>query len=51
MNERQALLLTYGHFFAEFLEHLSPVRLGLFDLNTCVGLRYGMLVIKLRSFS
>jgi len=39
--QRQALLLTYGCFFAEFLEDLSLVRLGLLDLPTCVGLRYG----------
>ena len=37
----QALLLTYGRFFAEFLGDLSLVRLGLLALNTCVGLRYG----------
>ena len=45
------LLLTYGRFFAEFLEDLSLVRLGLLALNTCVGLRYGLYSIKLRSFS
>ena len=39
----EALLLTYGCFFAEFLEDLSLVRLGLLDLPTCVGLRYGFL--------
>ena len=33
--------LTYGRFFAEFLEDLSLVRLGLLALITCVGLRYG----------
>lgn len=48
---RQALSLTYGRFFAEFLEDLSLVRLSLLDLNTCVGLRYGRHVLKLRSFS
>ena len=37
----QALLLTYGCFFAEFLEEQSPVRLSLLDSTTCVGLRYG----------
>ena len=37
----QALSLTYGRFFAEFLEDISLVRLGLLDLTTCVGLRYG----------
>lgn len=48
---RQALSLTYGCFFAEFLEDTSLVRLGLLDLITCVGLRYGFSTIKLRSFS
>ena len=49
--EGQALSLTYGRFFAEFLEDLSLVRLSLLDLNTCVGLRYGRHMLKLRSFS
>ena len=39
----QALSLTYGRFFAEFLEDLLLVHLGLLDLTTCVGLRYGHL--------
>lgn len=47
----QALSLTYGRFFAEFLEDLSLVRLTLLELNTCVGFRYGRHVLKLRSFS
>ena len=38
---RQALSRSYGRFFAEFLKDLSLVRLGLLDLTTCVGLRYG----------
>ena len=37
----QTLFRSYGRFFAEFLEDLSLVRLGLLDLTTCVGLRYG----------
>ena len=37
----QALSLTYGRFFAEFLEDLLLVHLGLLDQTTCVGLRYG----------
>jgi len=49
--EGQALLLTYGRFFAEFLEDLSLVRLGLLDLTTCVGFRYGSNLFNLRSFS
>ena len=28
-------------YFAEFLNNASPVGLGLLDLSTCVGLRYG----------
>ena len=47
----QTLLLTYGRFFAEFLEDLSLVRLGLLALNTCVGLRYGSRIDERRSFS
>ena len=42
----QALLLTYGRFFAEFLGDLSLVRLGLLALNTCVGLRYGLHTVE-----
>ena len=49
--ERQTLLLTYGRFFAEFLEDLSLVRLALLELNTCVGLRYGPHIVMLRGFS
>ena len=50
-QERQALFQSYGCFFAEFLEDLSLVRLGLLDLITCVGLRYGFYCINLRYFS
>jgi|GEM_PF-4688528 len=39
----QALLLTYGRFFAEFLNEESLVPLGLLALSTCVGLRYDSL--------
>ncbi len=42
-GEGQALSLTYGRFFAEFLEDILLVRLGLLDLTTCVGMRYGRL--------
>ena len=44
-------MLTYGRFFAEFLEDLSLVRLRLLAQITCVGLRYGLHIDKLRSFS
>lgn len=37
----RTLSLSYGRFFAEFLEDLSLVRLSLLDSTTCVGLRYG----------
>ena len=47
----QALFRSYGCFFAEFLDDLSLVRLGLLDLITCVGLRYGFRINNLRSFS
>ena len=46
----QALLRTYGRFFAEFLEKHSPVRLGLLDLITCVGLRYGVFLYNVEAF-
>ncbi len=42
----QALSRSYGRFFAEFLEDLSLVRLGLLDLITCVGLRYGSVLVE-----
>ena len=32
-------------FIAEFLDHLSPVRLSLLDQPTCVGCRYGKIYI------
>ena len=38
---RQTLSLSYGRCIAEFLKKGSLVRLGLLDLSTCVGLRYG----------
>ena len=47
----EALSRSYGCFFAEFLGEPSLVRLGLLDLTTCVGLRYGYHTFKLRSFS
>ena|SRR6185312_6733256 len=37
----QALFRSYGRCFAEFLNEESLVHLGLLDLSTCVGLRYG----------
>ena len=49
--EGQALFRSYGCFFAEFLGDLSLVRLGLLDLITCVGLRYGSRIDDRRSFS
>jgi len=47
----RTLSLSYGRFFAEFLEDLSLVRLSLLDSTTCVGLRYGTITFMLRSFS
>jgi hypothetical protein len=37
----QALFRSYGRCIAEFLDEESLVPLGLLDLSTCVGLRYG----------
>jgi hypothetical protein len=42
----QTLSLSYGRFFAEFLEDLSLVRLSLLDSTTCVGLRYGTVMFN-----
>ena len=39
---RQSLFRSYGRFIAEFLNAISPVRLGLLDHPTGVGLRYGL---------
>ena len=47
----QALFQSYGCFFAEFLEDLSLVRLGLLALTTCVGLRYDLYENMHRRFS
>ena len=47
----KALSRSYGCFFAEFLGDHSLVRLGLIDLITCVGLRYGFYIHKFRDFS
>jgi hypothetical protein len=47
---RAGLILSYGRFFAEFLEDLSLVRLGLLDLTTCVGLGYGLNIFNLEVF-
>src|SRR3989338_11286907 len=47
----EALSRSYGCFFAEFLGDHSLVRLGLIDLITCVGLRYGFYIHKFREFS
>ena len=40
LHEVPLLPKLRGH-FAEFLNEGSPVHLGLLDLSTCVGLRYG----------
>ena len=41
LQSRQTLSRSYGRLFAEFLNEESLVHLGLLDLSTCVGLRYG----------
>ena len=48
---RGALSRSYGRCFAEFLNEGCLVRLGLLDLFTCVGLRYGLYVFNPRGFS
>ena len=42
----RTLSLSYGRYFAEFLEDLSLVRLSLLDSTTCVGLRYGTVMFN-----
>ena len=37
--------------FAEFLNYSSSIHLRIFSSHTCVGLRYGLITISLRSFS
>ena len=37
----QILSRSYDRCIAEFLDEESLVHLGLLDLSTCVGLRYG----------
>ena len=37
----RTLFRSYGRYIAEFLSEESLVHLGLLDLSTCVGLRYG----------
>ena len=41
----QTLSRSYGRCIAEFLKKGSLVHLGLLDLSTCVGLRYGRLCL------
>ena len=48
--DRQALLRTYGRFFAEFLNEESLVPLGLLALSTSVGLRYDARALNLEVF-
>src|SRR3989344_2663560 len=42
--------LSYVRFFAEFLEDLSLVHLGLLAPPTCVGFRYGSRIFNLGVF-
>ena len=46
----ESLFRSYGRYFAEFLEEQSLVHLGLLDLTTCVGLRYGFMYMILEAF-
>ena len=49
--EGQAILLTYGRLYAEFLKDDLLVPLGLLALSTSVGFRYGDLTLDLTDFS
>ena len=48
---RALLLPKLRRYFAEFLNHSSPDRLGILYLPTCVGLGYGHRVNSLLGFS
>ena len=48
---RQGLSRSYACYFAEFLKHSYPDHLGLLDLPTSVGLRYGSIQLSKRGFS
>ena len=41
----QSLSLSYGRYFAEFLNEDSSDHLSLLDSPTCVGLRYGFCML------
>jgi len=43
----QGLSRSYARYFAEFLSSSFLDHLGLLDLPTCVGLRYGRLIFSL----
>ena len=49
LRER-SLLLTYGRYFAEFLNEDSSDHLSLLDSSTCVGLRYGSFILIIQPF-
>ena len=49
--KRACLLPKLRHQFAEFLNWSSPKRLRILSSSTCVGLRYGLIIISMRSFS
>ena len=52
LHPNEALLLPkLRRYFAEFLNHCSPDRLGILYLPTCVGLGYGHLGSLARGFS
>ena len=51
LHPTEALLLPkLRGYFAEFLNHSSPDRLGILYLPTCVGLGYGHHVSSLEAF-
>src|SRR5436190_12722015 len=51
LHSTEALLLPkLRRYFAEFLNHCSPDRLGMLYLPTCVGLGYGHRVHSLEAF-
>jgi hypothetical protein len=50
-HPNEAILLPkLRMYFAEFLNHRSPDRLGMLYLSTCVGLGYGFRASSLEAF-
>jgi hypothetical protein len=49
-NDRQSIFLSYGRFFAEFLNEGSLVHLRLLAQSTCVGFSTVSILLTLEAF-